>query len=138
MKEKWSKSLFITILFLANILVISICFSIYLSIETEKLKEENIELSEIAELSDARAETIHEKNDIIQELKKEIDDLKQENYAAQLYENHACIVSSSGSATKYHRYSCHYVDDFDRFYIFNIENAKHQGYQPCLECNPPQ
>lgn len=131
MKEKNSKSPIIAILFLANILVVSICFSIYLSIEMEKLKEENIELSEIAELSEARAETIQQKNDIIQELKKE-------NYAAEFYENHACIVSGSGSATKYHRYSCHYVDDFDRFYIFNIENAKHQGYQPCLECNPPQ
>ncbi len=49
------------------------------------------------------------------------------------YDNHACIVSGV-SGNKYHKYSCQYVDNFTNFYIFNIENAKSQGYEPCSVC----
>lgn len=71
-------------------------------------------------------------NDLMTEYKN-----MKEEYEEQyrFYENHACIVTDSGSC--YHRYGCYHLKH-SSFYIYNIENAKYQGYTPCKDCNPPQ
>lgn len=51
----------------------------------------------------------------------------------RFYHKHAVITTSEGY--RYHRYGCYHL--YDRsFSIFNIENAKYQGYAPCLDCKP--
>lgn len=47
------------------------------------------------------------------------------------FRHHAGIVTTTGS--KYHHYGCPHIGD-NGFYIYNIENAKGQGYTPCLDC----
>lgn len=55
----------------------------------------------------------------------------QEEYS--FYHKYAVIVPV-GTNT-YHKYTCHSCDTSD-FYIFNIENAKAQGYTACGYCMP--
>ena len=49
----------------------------------------------------------------------------------QFFHEYAVIVTTTGK--KYHRYDCYHINN-RRFYIYNIENAKAQGYTPCLDC----
>lgn len=49
------------------------------------------------------------------------------------YHNSAVIVSSPGG-TKYHKYGCYHLGE--RFYIYNIENARAKGYTACADCEP--
>lgn len=58
------------------------------------------------------------------------------NYTVDFYTNHACVVSTTGE--KYHTCDCKYTNNFDSFYIFNIEYAESLGYTPCSVCNPPK
>ena len=47
------------------------------------------------------------------------------------YNSHAVIIGDDDYF--YHTYSCKYLD-LRSFYIYNIENAKAQGYEPCPYC----
>ena len=75
----------------------------------------------------------------VRSLKKETDqkyaDLKAEysNIVDEynFFHDYAVIVTEHG--TKYHHYGCYHIKDQD-FYIYNIDNAKHQGYTPCKDC----
>lgn len=49
----------------------------------------------------------------------------------RFFHKNAVIATTSGS--KYHRYGCYHIKN-RRFYIFNISNAKAQGYTPCRDC----
>ena len=66
------------------------------------------------------------------------DSVKYQSYADEynFYENSACVVSAV-AGSKYHRYSCQYVDNFTEIYILNVEYAEYLGYEPCSVCNPP-
>lgn len=46
--------------------------------------------------------------------------------------DHAVFVTEYGE--KYHRFGCHYIIDSDKFWIYNVENAKVQGYDACSYC----
>ena len=48
------------------------------------------------------------------------------------YHDYAVIVSSKGKY--YHSYGCEKLGTPDSFYIFNIDNAKAQGYKKCKTC----
>ena len=52
--------------------------------------------------------------------------------AYNFYMDHACIVDDYSDY--YHVYGCPKCD-LSRFLIFNIENAKGQGYSPCPYCH---
>lgn len=54
-----------------------------------------------------------------------------------LYDDFACFLSASGEKT-YHRLNCKAVDDFNRFWIYDIRAAKSIGYTPCPYCEPPE
>ncbi|MGI6027272.1 MAG: hypothetical protein ACOX7G_09935 [Candidatus Scatomorpha sp.] len=55
----------------------------------------------------------------------------------EFVDSNVVFVTQAGG--KYHRYSCYYFQNSDSgYYVFNVEYAKWLGYQPCLECNPPQ
>lgn len=53
----------------------------------------------------------------------------------EFYHQRACIVTDAGA--KYHRYGCGALN-YDQFWIYNIENARYLGYEPCSHCNPGQ
>lgn len=48
------------------------------------------------------------------------------------YHDYAVIVPSNSNI--YHRHGCGSISG--NFYIYNIENAKGQGYKACTKCNP--
>lgn len=48
------------------------------------------------------------------------------------YHDYAVIVSKNGKY--YHSYGCEKLGTPDRFYIFNIDNAKAQGLKKCKTC----
>lgn len=54
-----------------------------------------------------------------------------EGYLTTLLDN-AVFVTEHGE--KYHRFGCHYIIDSDKFWIYNSENAKAQGYDACSYC----
>lgn len=49
----------------------------------------------------------------------------------RFYHNGAVITTTTGK--RYHRYGCYHIKNRS-IYIFNIENAKAQGYTKCLDC----
>lgn len=49
------------------------------------------------------------------------------------YDWAAVIVPDNGSR-KYHKYGCSHLDLSDGYWIFNVENAKYQGYKACSHC----
>ena len=50
----------------------------------------------------------------------------------EFYHKYAVITTTTGY--RYHKYDCYHLNNDNGFYIFNIENAAHQGYTPCLDC----
>ena len=44
----------------------------------------------------------------------------------------AVFVTEYGE--RYHRFQCHYIQDSNRIWIYNPENAKVKGYSPCSYC----
>lgn len=69
----------------------------------------------------------------VQELK---DEAKEINAEYNFFHNSAVMVTEYGK--RYHSYGCKHLENSDGYYIYNIENAKYQGYTPCQDCNPPQ
>lgn len=57
-----------------------------------------------------------------------------EEMRTELYfwSNSAVICTTTGA--KYHHYGCEHLKDVKSIYIYNVENAKAQGYTPCLDC----
>lgn len=49
------------------------------------------------------------------------------------FHNSACVVTSSGSGSRYHHYNCYHLGD-SSYYIYNVELAESLGYTPCLDC----
>ena len=47
------------------------------------------------------------------------------------YHKYAVITTNAGK--KYHKYDCYHIKNRS-FYIYNIDNAKAQGYTACLDC----
>lgn len=45
-----------------------------------------------------------------------------------------CVVIVGDSNNKYHKYGCEDLD-LSYFYVFNVENARAQGYRACSKCN---
>lgn len=45
----------------------------------------------------------------------------------------ACVVTASGSGSRYHHYGCYHIAD-SSYYIYNVELAESLGYTPCLDC----
>lgn len=49
------------------------------------------------------------------------------------FHSRACVVTASGSGSKYHHYDCYHLED-SSYYIYNVELAENLGYTPCLDC----
>lgn len=113
------------------ILVLIGCFaaSIYFYTENTALEKEIKHLEFLLSQAEYR-----EKNKIetVNQYKKRIDSMSDEY---EFFHNHAVIVTET--EYRYHSYGCPHIEGRS-FYIFNTENAKYQGYTPCLDCNPPQ
>lgn len=52
---------------------------------------------------------------------------------AFFFHHGACVVTSSGSGSRYHHYDCYHLGD-GGYYIYNVELAESLGYTPCLDC----
>lgn len=108
---------------------VSVLANINLYIQNTQL---NIKVTELT--SDVNS-LKQEKNDLVisrNNWKRDYFDIKE---IEEFYSEHACVVSETGS--KYHRYDCGYVKNFDSFYIYNTEKAIALGYTPCSVCEPP-
>lgn len=73
-------------------------------------------------------DTISRKNQEISKLKQE---LESNNKQLNFMDNFIVIVPNNTSI--YHKYGCKYLD-LSGFLIFNIQNAKAQGYNACTHC----
>ena len=70
-------------------------------------------------------------------LENETRDFETYKSLYEFVDSNVVFVTQAGE--KYHRYTCYYFQNSDSgYYVFNVEYAKWLGYQPCLECNPPQ
>lgn len=102
------------------------------------LKDENKDIkSENKELKSKNKELFSQNESLdsdLQQYKTKYFNMKDEY---QFYEDSACVVSAV-AGSKYHRYSCQYVDNFTEIYILNVEYAEYLGYEPCSVCNPPE
>lgn len=90
---------------------------------------------DVINLQNDYSETIEFKN----RYKSSLYDLKN-SYSEMIkeynfYHNYAVIVFENDPY--YHTYDCDHVDD-NSFWIYNVEAAISEGYQPCPYCNPPQ
>lgn len=74
---------------------------------------------------------ISTKEQTIQDLSSNYANVQQD---LEFWEDHAVFVTESG--VKYHRKNCQYVN-WERFWIYNVENAIYKGYSPCSVCDPP-
>lgn len=102
--------------------------------ENKDYKSKNKDLKDKNTSLAAQVEVL---NDDVKRYKN--DSVKYQSYADEynFYENSACVVSAV-AGSKYHRYSCQYVDNFTEIYILNVEYAEYLGYEPCSVCNPPE
>lgn len=102
------------------------------------LKDENKDIkSENKELKSKNKELFSQNESLdsdLQQYKTKYLNMKDEYH---FYEDSACVVSAV-AGSKYHRYSCQYVDNFTEIYILNVEYAEYLGYEPCSVCNPPE
>ena len=78
------------------------------------------------------SDTVEEYNQMVSDL----DDIKDEMYEAvdkaTFMDSYIVIVGDDGTR-KYHKYGCKKLY-LDYFYVFNIDNARAQGYTPCKKC----
>ena len=56
--------------------------------------------------------------------------LVEESY---YFHSRACVVTASGSGSRYHHYDCYHIAD-SSYCIYNVELAESLGYTPCLDC----
>lgn len=117
----------VAIMSLSIVLAALVGFNIYLCIGLRN------STSSISALS----RQIIEKEATISALEDEVGALEaeKEETASELdfYESYAVIVADDGTEL-YHAYGC---DDLDisSFWIYNIDAAKNEGYEPCPKCH---
>lgn len=120
-------------------LIASIVFNVYLGCKVTNLTNE----CNLANEKKVEAENQKEKAE--EELKAqkgkayglyiENNELQSELISTQAnldwYKENAVCVTETGS--KYHLADCYHISGRN-FYIYNVENAEYQGYEPCSDC----
>lgn len=129
--NRWK--VFSMILIVACVSLVVCCLTQYnqateAAAELEEAEQEYARLEYLYEALKERRSALVEEN---RAYEKEIRSLKEDRERLRFWDNFAVIVTVSGE--KYHTYGCPYIDESD-FYIFNIENAKYLGYEPCSYC----
>lgn len=61
-------------------------------------------------------------------------EVEKGKYQSELSFWNGSAVICTTTGTKYHHYGCEHLKDVKSIYIYNVENAKAQGYTPCLDC----
>ena len=137
------KVLLIAVVSLCGTLLISsvllIVFNMKKNGQLSELNEQVTELTnqnnEYQEKIDRNAKTITRLANQVSDLKKELQSKTtidwSERFELNFYHNYAVIVGTDDYY--YHEYNCDRLDT-SSFYIFNIENARSQGYHPCPAC----
>ena len=101
----------------------------------EQVTELTNQNNEYQEKIDRNAKTITRLANQVSDLKKELQSKTtidwSERFELNFYHNYAVIVGTDDYY--YHEYNCDRLDT-SSFYIFNIENARSQGYHPCPAC----
>ena len=90
---------------------------------------QQIDINDYTNIVREKHNTIKEKDEEFwEEFKKRLNLQQKLNF----YEKNAVIVSDDGT-NLYHKYGCEDLD-LSYFWIYNTENAKHQGYVPHSKC----
>lgn len=135
MKRRWKRiSVFLGATCLAlSLLAFLFCrntSSLQQSVST--LNESNLSLENevrlVSAVKDSYIKKLADAEDDRDYYKKRLSAIEDEY---DFFHNHAVIVTTAGE--QYHRYDCYHTDG-RRFYIYNIENAIHKGYDACLDC----
>lgn len=127
------------IISMSVVICLLLCSTVYFMLEMfegnraiDKLNEEITSYSEVIEKLNSELATQTRQSE---SWKRHYQDLKLDYnrmYAeASFFHDYAVIVGNSNRY--YHSYNCAYLDT-SYFYIYNIENAKYQGYRPCPHC----
>lgn len=128
------------------LLIVTFCILflsvIGLSIACTMLYQQNVEsqstITSLDELSQNLQRTIDRKNDKIKELEKDYSDLFSDflDYGAKadFLDNYIAFVVSD-DAYAYHTYDCHFFQNCDSYWAYNIEAAQSRGYSPCKVCH---
>lgn len=75
---------------------------------------------------------VEEYNQMVSDFNEVQDELNDAVEKATFMDSYIVIVGDDGSG-KYHKYGCKKLY-LDYFYVFNIDNARVQGYTPCKKC----
>lgn len=127
------------IISMSVVICLLLCSTVYFMLEMfegnraiDKLNEEITSYSEVIEKLNSELAAQTRRADSwskdYRELKEDYDKVYWE---MSFFHDYAVIV---GNGNRYHSYGCPYLDKSDGFYIFNIENARYQGYRPCSHC----
>ena len=128
------------------LLIVTFCILflsvIGLSIACTMLYQQNVEsqstITSLDELSQNLQRTIDRQNGKIKELEKDYSDLFSDflDYGAKadFLDNYIAFVVSD-DAYAYHTYDCHFFQNCDSYWAYNIEAAQSRGYSPCKVCH---
>lgn len=120
-------------------LIVSIVFNVYFGSKVTNLTNEcNLANEEKAEAENQKKkaeEELQTQKGKAYGLYIENNDLQSELISTQAkldwYMQNAVCVTETGS--KYHLADCYHISGRD-YYIYNVENAEYQGYEPCSDC----
>lgn len=130
------------------IIIICIPWIITLQSENSDLKDELEVANETIAEMDEEIFNLQEQNSAwevnVDELCKELEEsedlntrMLSENYdlweQCNFFDQYAGIVTVSGK--KYHTYNCYHWQTGSDFWIYNIDAAEANGYEPCLDCH---
>lgn len=142
-KRKYSKVLLIAAASLCGILLISsILLTVFNIKKNSQISELNEQVTKLTKQNNEYQEKIDRNTDTITRYIKQVGELKKElqssttidwseKFELSFYHNYAVIVGTDNYY--YHEYSCERLNTSE-FYIYNIENARSQGYHPCPLC----
>lgn len=102
-----------------------------------KALKQQIEVTELSTKVDEFQDTILDQESEIAMLKLELrstnSTVQEYREKAEFLDNRIAMVTLTGQ--KYHTYDCHYFQNSDGFYAYNVEAAKAKGYTPCSVCH---
>lgn len=115
---------------IALLLTVSVLLTLCI-VQFERINRLEKDIERLEEQTEYRRKTINR----LEIEKYELEQKNRENwYKLRFFDNHAEIVPNDGTNT-YHKWGCDHLDDSARFWIYNSEAAKGEGYYECPYCH---
>lgn len=133
--EKKSKLQSIIIAVLAVLLCVSVVFNISQTFANESLKADIQALQETIEKNKSNMAVLGNQNNQLKETMSELKEYKSDTEKEiEFFEENIGFINTD-DAYYYHSYSCPLFNKYGKYWAYNNENAKYQGYVPCPYCH---